>query len=456
MVYSDNGYYGSPPPNSDYQVETPPQDFDQWYKAISPLANYGKSITSALASVPSTIYQGLDLAGRNVALPSLQKTEELYNTDWSKQPFISTGENGELTGRLPALAETVAPYLLGAAPAGSASAGVRLPSGHEGGYHGTPHVFDPHPENPLGAFRNEAIGSGEGAQAYGYGHYVAGEHGVAKSYKPSYQQITFEGQEINSSGVRGLSSPLSREGGSVISRVGISQDLSELDKPAKIVSDLTSLKADPAQWESVGKEVQDIVNRDLPKYQAEAKWVEENRHKFGENSGSLYHVEIKPPEEDLLHWDKPLSEQTEKVKDNLSKFLGEDISKETITGEDLYKHISRNMGPGGRFTRNDQWASQELDKAGIPGIKYRDAGSRNLPDIEFLSKKLAGAEEEFKAIKDGPTYEGKENDILEYESILNKQRAEFERAKNPTHNYVIFDPKNLNVIHRENHLGKVI
>ena len=43
------------------------------------------------------------------------------------------------------------------------------------GYHGSPHAFD--------RFDNAAIGTGEGAQAYGYGHYLADSEGVARSYR---------------------------------------------------------------------------------------------------------------------------------------------------------------------------------------------------------------------------------------------------------------------------------
>ena len=42
-------------------------------------------------------------------------------------------------------------------------------------YHGSPHAFD--------AFSDHAIGTGEGAQAYGYGHYVAENEGVARGYR---------------------------------------------------------------------------------------------------------------------------------------------------------------------------------------------------------------------------------------------------------------------------------
>ena len=42
-------------------------------------------------------------------------------------------------------------------------------------YHGSPHDFD--------EFSNDAIGTGEGAQAYGYGHYLAESEDVATGYK---------------------------------------------------------------------------------------------------------------------------------------------------------------------------------------------------------------------------------------------------------------------------------
>lgn len=82
------------------------------------------------------LMSGLDWAGRNVALPALQKQEELFNTDWSKQPLIGLGEGGELTGRLPGLASFVAPSLVGGAPGGSLSAGIRYPGA-------PPHVQTP-------------------------------------------------------------------------------------------------------------------------------------------------------------------------------------------------------------------------------------------------------------------------------------------------------------------------
>lgn len=50
------------------------------------------------------------------------------------------------------------------------------------GYHGTPHTFTPVEGNPFGKFSNDAIGTGEGNQSFGWGHYIAGNPNVAEQY----------------------------------------------------------------------------------------------------------------------------------------------------------------------------------------------------------------------------------------------------------------------------------
>ncbi|MDP2622168.1 MAG: hypothetical protein Q8P46_18670, partial [Hyphomicrobiales bacterium] len=49
-------------------------------------------------------------------------------------------------------------------------------------YHGTPHIWPPEPGFPHGRPRLDKIGTGEGAQAYGWGWYSAETEGVGKSY----------------------------------------------------------------------------------------------------------------------------------------------------------------------------------------------------------------------------------------------------------------------------------
>ena len=50
-------------------------------------------------------------------------------------------------------------------------------------YHGSPAKFAPVEGKPLGAFDDRFINTGEGAQAYGYGHYLAENEGVAQGYR---------------------------------------------------------------------------------------------------------------------------------------------------------------------------------------------------------------------------------------------------------------------------------
>jgi hypothetical protein len=85
-----------------------------------------RNITAGPSLVGRAAGSALDWAGRNVAAPALQKHYELLNRDYSQEPLIGTGEGGELTGRIPALAGLVAPSLVGGAPQGTLSAGMRF------------------------------------------------------------------------------------------------------------------------------------------------------------------------------------------------------------------------------------------------------------------------------------------------------------------------------------------
>lgn len=50
-------------------------------------------------------------------------------------------------------------------------------------YHGTPHTLPPTERNPLGEFDASKIGTGEGAQAYGYGIYTAEARKTGERYR---------------------------------------------------------------------------------------------------------------------------------------------------------------------------------------------------------------------------------------------------------------------------------
>jgi hypothetical protein len=105
-------------------------------------------------------------------------------------------------------------------------------------------------------------------------------------------------------------------------------------------------------------------------------------NKFGGvgEAGSLYKADLPDDMIDrMLDWEKPLSEQSEFVKAAIRAMPdAPDESKwKNWTGEYLYRiHLQR----GGRESPEKPLkvtASEKLQNASIPGIKYLDAGSRS-------------------------------------------------------------------------------
>ena len=111
-----------------------------------------------------------------------------------------------------------------------------------------------------------------------------------------------------------------------------------------------------------------------------ADWLEKNADKFNQSKGNLYTADL-PDEmiDRMLDWEKPLSEQSEFVKAAIRAMPNApDESKwKNWTGEYLYRiHLQR----GGRESPEKPLkvtASEKLQNASIPGIKYLDAGSRS-------------------------------------------------------------------------------
>ena len=236
-------------------------------------------------------------------------------------------------------------------------------------YHGSPHLFE--------RFSLNAIGTGEGAQAFGWGLYFAGRREVAEYYKTSLAN----GWSLN------VRDPI-REAG-ITGR--------DLDSASQMLSTSFSGAAAAADWEN-------WTGKTLTPEQRAAFDVA-----FDRKGGRLFEVNI-PEDAELLDWDAPLSEQPEGVREKFSAVLrdanvrewfaqskdgyqigllighkteaeaAEDAAKSTVNGgvavniqdmpaERAYNALSRMMG-------SDQAASEALRAAGIPGHRYLDGGSR--------------------------------------------------------------------------------
>jgi hypothetical protein len=101
----------------------------------------------------------------------------------------------------------------------------------------------------------------------------------------------------------------------------------------------------------------------------------------------MYEVNINAPPEHFLDWDKPLSEQHPVVQEALIKaglFKGQnptvaDLADVKMTGGDAYKTLQSEARGGPVLLGSNAGsphAADALRDAGLPGIRYLDAGSR--------------------------------------------------------------------------------
>jgi hypothetical protein len=225
-------------------------------------------------------------------------------------------------------------------------------------YHGTPFEVD--------KFKLANIGTGEGAQAYGWGLYFAQARKTGEKYRndlSGYDELTIFTDKGKKKG----------------------QQLDDLDMEAAKYLESGARTAGQFKHNTVyyakqaaerdGK--QDVVAR-IDEYGRDAKVT------YEKNLGNLYKVDIDVKDEDLLDWDKPLSEQPESVRDAITALINERTPKEIADsaienmeakGGSLYALISDSFGESAQGTPEKR-ASEALLAAGIPGIRYLDGTSR--------------------------------------------------------------------------------
>lgn len=286
-------------------------------------------------------------------------------------------------------------------------------------WHGSPHKFD--------AFDSSKIGTGEGAQAYGHGLYLAESPDVAASYQKQLastlsvdgKPIFKNGNIVNSTGNQKIDDLLLMNGGDI---GGASKN---------ILSELKDLRAhyatQPKMTAPAMVGVEDRIIKGVQSDLAELRGIR-GKSDFS-TDGSLYKVDL--PDEHIarmLDWDKPLSQQAPDVRSilerlpqsqqvfttraapkngmteivspsgdgmgyyhpsevsdalkDLSSGFFKKIGGKELTAEDIYSRLSNastKTGVDNKFgiSLNGQPAASEfLRQQGIPGIKYLDGGSR--------------------------------------------------------------------------------
>jgi hypothetical protein len=176
-------------------------------------------------------------------------------------------------------------------------------------YHGSPYRFD--------KFDPSKIGTGEGAQAKGYGLYSAEAPATANTYKGA---------------------------------------------GARLLDTHTGTLVD----------TRDIQPNDL------ADWVRKNPDaRYITPPGYLYTADL--PDEHIarmLHWDKPMTEQPANVQQALGMGDPNGWAQQnpTMTGRDVWNTLSQTYASPD--LSGPAKAAEALNSMGIPGIRYLDQGSR--------------------------------------------------------------------------------
>ena len=244
-------------------------------------------------------------------------------------------------------------------------------------YHGTPHRFPATEANPLGEFDASKIGTGEGAQVYGHGVYFAEAPDVAKGYRerlsgtnPNVFRLGENEFSIvgGSPEVKKFVSAAKQKGFSTESAVLAYQTLRQFDGNLNAASGELG-------WRDISGPFDEEAANLLRAVQ------------FKPEGGALYKADL-PDEmiDRMLDWDKPLSKDTpQAVKDAFNK-LAQDYPelkdklfaayREGKPGRHYYSLLN-DYAKTGDLVKNQSFASDAMRQAGIPGIKYLDAGSRD-------------------------------------------------------------------------------
>jgi len=273
-----------------------------------------------------------------LGLPAIQKTlervsygEPLTNAA-ANVPFVKP----ETADAALALAPVAAAFPKAALGAAMGSMGMDADAARAAiVWHGSPHKFD--------AFDASKIGTGEGAQAYGHGLYLAENPAVAQSYKEA----------------------LGAGGGN-----------SDADTIARL---LDAVGGDSAKAAAEFERRAKYAN--IPGGKERLTYLAEQVRSGVDPRGSLYKVDL--PDEKIarmLDWDKPIGAGS--IADAVAPIYRQKLM-ELSSGQDVPLDVARDMAasmPGHRAYRMlgaPQDAAAALKSSGIPGIRYLDGGSRS-------------------------------------------------------------------------------
>ena len=218
-------------------------------------------------------------------------------------------------------------------------------------YHGTPHKFKD--------FSLEHIGTGEGAQAHGWGLYFAQNKGVSEKYR--------ENLSISNTEYRIGKKTYHLDMDDRVTWV----DEKNVTPPDYVLFALRELRTTRGNKEQAIEELsrraeewmseKDKETKKIGKiFKKSAAWLQEKNIEVTGDPGQLFEVDL--PENDvLLDEDKEFSQQPEHVRSALESMGLGDIQRRS--GKEIYQLAVEKYG-------SERQASEALNAAGIKGISY--------------------------------------------------------------------------------------
>ena len=209
---------------------------------------------------------------------------------------------------------------------------------------------------PLGRMRMDKIGTGEGAQAYGYGLYNADSQDVARGYRDTLSPKNVnlgDGAKAIDDGtaytVEGMLNATKGDGSAA--HEAIAARISRTEESGRKV---------PDSWRQLLGDLEPHKGKVYPRG----------------SEGSLYRTELDVDPDTLLDWDKPLSEQPDNIKSALAPYMdaeGRFMAGGRVIDNPTGKQIYYNVVPD---ANDAAFATAKMQELGMPGIRYLDGDSR--------------------------------------------------------------------------------
>lgn len=245
-------------------------------------------------------------------------------------------------------------------------------------WHGSRHTFEPVEHNPFGEFSDQAIGSGEGAQVFGTGHYVAQNPGIASYYRTA--------------GVKGDPVAGLRD-----------SDGNKFYETTIYGKDLTNNRAAVPEIGALALDHLGIYKGDIPKtiemfqnaatanpkkadyFNGMSNFLQNNIDKIYYHSnpsgtyGNLYQVEMSADPGKMLDWETKIADQPDVVKNavaNLNPDMKAIIKAQGSSGTPIDQMTGGELINAAKDYHDSSAISEALRDVGLHGIAYPDAASR--------------------------------------------------------------------------------